>query len=275
MKWSGSRWGQELGCCECGNEFLGPVIEGISWLCFRRKAALHGVNNESSQINSASSQSRFTAESGRQECICCVCVCVCVCIHVYVNVLCLCVCVYSAGTTPIISHVNDTVRRWIYWPLDGLCLRHMLQLHPLPQSNNWSVFSLLLPNAEVIFRAMWRQWNKYRRPVWTQLAVSRTITINNVDPVGSSSETYGNRLTGDRITKLSNCSLTFIFRQLLSHTLYFASRFITTHTLQTGGQYEGKICRLCVLSLCVHCKRCEKWKHILLPKPFNRLWIYF
>jgi len=39
----------------------------------------------------------------------------------------------------------------------GLWMRHMPQLHQLPQSNNWSVFSLLLPNAEVIFRAMCRQ----------------------------------------------------------------------------------------------------------------------
>jgi hypothetical protein len=140
--------------------------------------------------------------------------------------------VYSVGTTRIISHVNDTSRRWICWPLDGLCVRHMPQLHQLPQSNNWSVFTLLLLNAEVIFRAMWLPWNKYHRPVWTQLAVSRTITINNVDRPGPGRETYGNRLTGDTITELSNCSLTCIFRQLLSHILYFASRFITIHTLQ-------------------------------------------
>ena len=81
----------------------------------------------------------------------------CVRVHAYGNVLCLYVCVYSVGTNPINSHVNGTVRRWIYWPMDGLCVRHVPQLHPLPQSNNCSVFSLLLPNAEVIFRAMWPQ----------------------------------------------------------------------------------------------------------------------
>lgn len=83
--------------------------------------------------------------------------CVCVRARAYVNVFCLYVCVYSVGTNPIISHVNDTVRRWICWSMDGLCVRHVPQLHPLPQSNNRSVFSPLLPNAEVIFRAMWRQ----------------------------------------------------------------------------------------------------------------------
>jgi len=96
-------------------------------------------------------------------CVCVVCVgvcvcgwvCVCVCIHMYVNVVCLYVCAYTVGTNRIISHVNDTVRRWICWPLNGLCVRHMPQLHQLPQSSNWSVFSLLLPNAEVIFHAMW------------------------------------------------------------------------------------------------------------------------
>jgi hypothetical protein len=144
----------------------------------------------------------------------CVCVCVCTCIRKCVVFICLCV--FSRNKPhyqPCERYSTKMDFLGSGWPL---CASHA-QLHQLPQSNNWSVFSLLLPNAEVIFRAMWRQWNKDRRPVWTQLAVSRTITINNADRAGSSRETYGNRLIGDRITELSNCSLTFIFRQLLSH----------------------------------------------------------
>jgi hypothetical protein len=32
VEWAGSRWGQVLGRCECGNKYPGPIIKGISWL---------------------------------------------------------------------------------------------------------------------------------------------------------------------------------------------------------------------------------------------------
>jgi hypothetical protein len=54
--------------------------------------------------------------------------------------------------------------------------------------------------------------------------------------------THASGLTGERITMLSNCNLTSIFRQLLPHKLYFASRFITIHTPKKAGvNTKGKM----------------------------------